>query len=211
MKQLYKHISTILKSLRRERGWSLDRAAEETGVSKAMLGQIEREESSPTIATLWKIARGFNMPFSSFVANPDSDLAKPVYRTGRTKHIHPQDEKIRVMTLFPFDKELNCEIFIIELLPGCIHLSPGHEKGVIEHVIVAHGQIEVMINGMWQKVARGEGLRFDASESHGYRNLTTTVASFHDVIHYPGSSRSITTPRTGRSTATPGRGRRPAT
>lgn len=43
------------KELRRERGWSLDKTALETGVSKAMLGQIEREESSPSIATLMTI------------------------------------------------------------------------------------------------------------------------------------------------------------
>ena len=53
MKNIYKHISLTLKELRRKKGWSLDKAAEKTGVSKAMLGQIERGESSPTIATLW--------------------------------------------------------------------------------------------------------------------------------------------------------------
>ena len=36
------HLATTLKSLRQQRGWSLSRLAEETGVSKAMLGQIER-------------------------------------------------------------------------------------------------------------------------------------------------------------------------
>ncbi|STU41010.1 Cro/CI family transcriptional regulator [Klebsiella pneumoniae] len=52
------HLAATLKTLRQQRGWSLSRLAEETGVSKAMLGQIERNESSPTVATLWKIATG---------------------------------------------------------------------------------------------------------------------------------------------------------
>ena len=59
------HIAATVKQLRRERGWSLSRAAEATGVSKAMLGQIERGESSPTIATLWRMASGFRVSFSS--------------------------------------------------------------------------------------------------------------------------------------------------
>src|ERR1700735_226800 len=100
MKDTYKHISLTLKSLRQQRGWSLDRTAEETGVSKAMLGQIERQESSPTIATLWKIASGFNTSFSSFIEKIDTDFKKPIYRTGETKHLHPDDKKIRVMPLF---------------------------------------------------------------------------------------------------------------
>lgn len=61
------HLSDTLKTLRQARGWSLTQAAEQTGVSKAMLGQIERQESSPTVATLWKIATGFNVPFSVFM------------------------------------------------------------------------------------------------------------------------------------------------
>ena len=62
------YLATSLRALRNEKHWSLDRAAQETGVSKAMLGQIERGESSPTIATLWKIASGFHVSLSSFLA-----------------------------------------------------------------------------------------------------------------------------------------------
>lgn len=184
MKKIYKRISLTLKKLRREKSWSLDKAAEKTGVSKAMLGQIEREESSPTIATLWKIASGFDTSFSSFIENINSEFNKPVYRSGKTRQIHPRDKKIRVMPLFPFDDQLNFEVFIIELLPSCEHLSPPHQPGVIEHVIVAEGKIEVLTNGRWQLLNKSEGLRFDANQPHGYRNLSSKIAIIHDIIHY---------------------------
>ena len=61
------HLAATLKTLRQQRAWSVSRLAEETGVSKAMLGQIERNESSPTVATLWKIATGLNVPISAFL------------------------------------------------------------------------------------------------------------------------------------------------
>jgi transcriptional regulator with XRE-family HTH domain len=184
MKTIYKRISLTLKELRREKGWSLDKAAEKTGVSKAMLGQIEREESSPTISTLWKIASGFDTSFSSFIEEISSEFNKPVHRGGPTKQLHPTDEKIRVMPLFPFDDHLNLEIFIIELLPTCEHLSLPHQPGVIEHVIVAEGKIEVLANGKWQVLTKGEGLRFNANQPHGYRNASDDVAVIHDIIHY---------------------------
>lgn len=189
MKDVYKHISLTLKTLRRERGWSLDKTAEETGVSKAMLGQIEREESSPTIATLWKIASGFNTSFSSFIEEINTDFNQPIYRAGHTENLHPTDEKIRVMPLFPFDDQLNFEIFVIDLLPMCEHLSPPHQHGVIEHVIVVDGKMEVLVNGVWQTLSKGEGLRFDAHQPHGYRNPTEKIACFHDIIHYPKSNK----------------------
>ena len=184
MKKIYNHISLTLKKLRRERGWSLDKTAEKTGVSKAMLGQIERKESSPTIATLWKIASGFDTSFSSFIEDIHSDFNGSIYRGGQTQQLHPSDEKIRVMPLFPFDKQLNFEIYVIELLPMCEHLSPPHQPGVIEHVVVAEGKMEVLVNNTWQLLKKGEGLRFNANQPHGYRNLSQEIATIHDIIHY---------------------------
>lgn len=60
------NIGKHLKNIRQNRELSLDEAAEMTGVSKPMLGQIERGQSSPTITTLWKIATGLKVPLSSF-------------------------------------------------------------------------------------------------------------------------------------------------
>lgn len=164
-----------LKSLRQAKGWSLDVASQKTGVSKAMLGQIERGESSPTIATLWKIASGFETSFSSFIAD------KPL-------QMHPNDDKIRVMPIFSYDEELGFEVFIMELLPGCEHLSQPHQSGVIEHVVVSQGEMDVLANGTWHTLKENEGLRFNADQPHGYRNTHATKAIFHDMIHY----RSVT-------------------
>ena len=63
-----------LKNLRAERKLSLGEAAELTGVSKSMLGQIERGESSPTIATLWKIATGLGVSFTALLESPDQEI-----------------------------------------------------------------------------------------------------------------------------------------
>lgn len=185
MQNISKHIALILKSLRQKRGWSLDKTAQETGVSKAMLGQIEREESSPTIAVLWKITNGFQTSFSSFLEDTHVDAKEPIYRSGQALNLSPVDDKIRVTTLFPFNDQVNCEIFIIELLPTCEHLSLPHKPGVIEHVIVVDGTMEVLFNGVWKTLRKGEGLRFSADQPHGYRNLTSGNVCFHNIIHYP--------------------------
>lgn len=179
-----KKISTTLKYLRNNRGWSLDTTSKNTGVSKAMLGQIERGESSPTIATLWKIASGFNTSFSSFIEDISPDNTHIIHSKQSLKQLHQEDNKIKIMPLFAYNKELNCEIFIIELQPGCEHLSPPHQNGVIEHVIVANGKIEVLVNNKWINLTQNEGLRFPADKPHGYRNMSTTPATFHDIIHY---------------------------
>lgn len=59
-------IGERLKEIRANRVLTLDDTAKITGVSKPMLGQIERGQSIPTITTLWKIATGLKVPLSSF-------------------------------------------------------------------------------------------------------------------------------------------------
>ncbi len=178
MNNISKHIASKMKLLRIENGWSLDKTSEATGVSKAMLGQIERQESSPTVATLWKIATGFNKSFSFFLDDVESNEFTSAQNIK-------SDEKIIITTLFAFDPKSRCEIFIIDLLPSCEHLSIPHKAGIIEHIIVAKGTIEVLLNNKWQILREGEGIGFNADQHHGYRNLTSTIARFHNIIHYP--------------------------
>lgn len=191
MNNLITQISNSLKSLRKQRNWSLDKTSQETGVSKAMLGQIERGESSPTIAVLWKIVTGFKVPFSFFIKDIQTNQFNSSHHKSSLKQICKQDDKIKIMPLFAYDEILNFEVFIVELLPGSEYLSQSHQRGVIEHImgviehiIVTKGQIEVKIDNIWHKIKEQEGLRFDADKEHGYRNQSSTLAVFHNIIHY---------------------------
>ena len=170
------HLAATLKTLRQQRGWSLSRLAEETGVSKAMLGQIERNESSPTVATLWKIATGLNVPFSAFIV-PDASAAPSAF--------DPQQQAMVVTPVFPWDPELRFDHFSITLAPGALSESTPHEKGVIEHVVVISGELEMNIDGEWQTITADSGVRFAGDKPHAYRNSSDRPVHFHSLIHYP--------------------------
>lgn len=182
MDSLQHHLAHTLKSRRRARGWSLTQAADATGVSKAMLGQIERAESSPTVATLWKIATGFNLPFSVFIEPPVANSAAP---HRQQQGYSAFGSTMQVFPLFPFDAALNFEMLVIELAAGASSASDAHERGVIEHVIVIEGELELQVAGQWQRLTAGDGVRFHADCAHAYRNPGTTPVRFHDLIHYP--------------------------
>ena len=169
------HLASTLKTLRQQRGWSLSRLAEETGVSKAMLGQIERNESSPTVATLWKIATGLNVPFSLFITPPE----------GHSAAFDPQQQAMVVKPLFPWDPQLRFDHFAITLAPGALSESTPHEAGVIEHVVAISGALEMCIDGEWQIIPEGEGRRFAGDRPHAYRNGSDRAVLFHSLIHYP--------------------------
>lgn len=175
--KISQHIAARLRERRKARGWSLDTAAVATGVSKAMLGQIERQESSPTIATLWKIAAGLECSFSSF-------LAVPPTQKKSANEVFEHDPNMQIKTLFGFSPDTQIEIFELTLSDNHEQRSPAHQAGVTEHLYVLEGQLSVLVEGEWDRVKQGESLLLRADKEHGYRD-DTGYTRFINVIHYP--------------------------
>src|SRR6266511_993953 len=73
-----------LRKLRTRRGHSLERLARLSGVSRAMLSQIERGDSAPTITLLWKVARALEVPFAALTRGPQVH-GTAVLRAARSK------------------------------------------------------------------------------------------------------------------------------
>lgn len=179
------YLPAALRALRQARGWSLDKAAAETGVSKAMLGQIERGESSPTIATLWKIATGFHTSLSSFLEPlPPVTGQGVVFRNADALRQQPGPDGMLVAPLYPFDPRFGFELFELTLLPGYERQSDAHVNGVTETVVVVRGAMEVLVEGEWKPLVAGDAVRFPADRPHGYRNRNDVPAVFHNLIHY---------------------------
>jgi transcriptional regulator with XRE-family HTH domain len=62
-----------LRSERRGRGWSMDRLAEASGVSRAMISKIERGESSPTAVLLGKLSAALELSVSELLTGARLD------------------------------------------------------------------------------------------------------------------------------------------
>ncbi|MFE8696307.1 helix-turn-helix domain-containing protein [Cytobacillus sp. FJAT-53684] len=183
MENIQKNIGINLRNIRRTRGYSLDAAAEITGVSKAMLGQIERGESNPTVTTLWKIASGLQVSFSSLISEKPSE----VLYVDR-KSISPIIEcngNYRVYPTFPFDPRKKFEMFVVEIEPGCQHIADKHNEGVEEYITVISGKLEVHIGEQQIQIEQGNSIHFLANKAHTYKNIGTELITFQIVMYYP--------------------------
>lgn len=171
-----KQIAHRLKSIRKQRKLSLDATAKLTGVSKAMLGQIEREESSPTISKLWQIATGLEVSFSSFfTSNPLLDHEHSVFS---------DESGMKIRTVFPYQQDTDLEVFDVYLTDYHEQLSVPHSIGVIEHVILIEGELELFVDGEWCLLEEGDSIRFHADQKHIYKAKSASVR-FHNIISYP--------------------------
>jgi len=181
------HLAENLKSLRAERGWSLSQCASETGVSKAMLGQIERGESSPTIATLWKIAGGFNLSLSSLLGEAGDVRPEDIFTIRDAKSLRKPigNDGMLTATLFPYDPKSGFEFFELTFPPEYERVSVPHKAGVIEYISVLQGCMSVQVDGKWHELTAGQSLKFLADRPHSYRNRENIDAVVHCLIHYP--------------------------
>ena len=175
-----KIIGTRLRKARKQKGWSLDATADKTGVSKAMLGQIERGESNPTITTLWKIAIGLEQSFSSFLTQTDTLTEVNDNQLAN----FPGADGIQFNLVFPYQQDTAMETYQLTMAPGFEHQAEAHAKGVIEHIIVIQGCIALWFNQQWHQLAAGQSIRFHADQPHAYVNSTNDQAVFYDVICY---------------------------
>jgi transcriptional regulator with XRE-family HTH domain len=166
MKQQEIAIAENLKGIREKRGLSLDRLAELTGVSKSMLRQIETGRSSPTIATLWKIANGLRISFTNLLSRRSSEVT--VMDVTSPEPLTAHEGRYRVFPLMPFDPKHAFEIYHQEIEPGTRYDGEPHRGDTEEYVFVDHGCLELKVDGASHKVEAGQFIRFAADRPHSY-------------------------------------------
>ncbi len=176
-------IAINLKRIRQEKNLSLGQLAELAGVSKMILSQLEKGASNPTINTIWKISAALQVSYSDLLELPEMDVIHV-----RKEDIHPlHEDKYHIFPYYKRDSNRNFELYQIELDPGCCHSAVGHFTESTEYIIVVTGQMELEASGQVHTLYKDEGLCFDASGPHSYRNSQDTPAKAVLMITYGNS------------------------
>ena len=175
-------ISGNLKRLRREKELTLDALAEMTGVSKSMLGQIERGESAPSVATLWKISMGMKISFTSLMVENKQEAQ--IIDNGDIEPLTNGDDNFKLYPVFPFEPGRNFEILTIEMQPGAESLSMPHDPGTEEFVMVYSGQMTLLVGEAVYTLNANQSIRYEADKKHGYANRGKALVKLCMVIYY---------------------------
>ena len=186
MNQLDKNIAVNLKRIRKSRNMSLDMLAEKTGVSKSMLGQIERGESNPTVATIAKIVDGIRVTFEELIY-PKTDSvviidneSLPVYKA--------QEGAYQVRSIFPYDRHRNFEVYETTIEPGEECSSFLTEGSSCEYIMVMQGVLTLETEDGTYEVSANHAIRLDAESEHRYHNKGTERLELNIFIAYDAVS-----------------------
>ena len=173
-----------LRRLRTRRGYSLDRLAKISGVSRAMLGQIETGKSSPTIAILWKIAAALDVSCGSLIAEPQETTLQ-VLTHAKAKVLSASEGRFQTRALFPYESERKVEFYELRIAPHHTEIAEAHPAGTIENLVVSRGTVEIVAGRHSPQIlGEGDAVIFEADVAHSYRNMTASEAVLYLVTTY---------------------------
>jgi mannose-6-phosphate isomerase-like protein (cupin superfamily)/DNA-binding XRE family transcriptional regulator len=165
-------------------GLSLRDLTERSGVSAPMLSQVERGETSPTLAIAAKIAGGLELSLSQLLRLDEADGVSVVRASERLLGGHADGHRYEVLT--PPVPGQRAEVSLHTLAGGSATGGPGdppiHEPGSRETAVVLEGDLRLVCDGVAHDLGEGDAVTFDADLPHHFENSGRRESRFMSVI-----------------------------
>jgi transcriptional regulator with XRE-family HTH domain len=182
------HIGRKIRDLRKKAGFVLQDLSDQTGLSKPLLSQIEREVVSPPIATLLKISKALNVNLSFFFQDSDPEEKVVLVRRDESKVIDSRyfgrDESGYYYEALAYKKSKKyMEPFLVEFKrKRADKLSYFSHEGE-EFIYLLEGKLEFRTENEQYVLNPGDSLYFESSIPHAYRALERKNAKALTVVY----------------------------
>lgn len=177
-------VAKNLRRLRTTKGFSMEKLARASGVSRAMLSQIELSRSAPTINVLWRIAGALGIPFGALLG-ANEELQPTVLRSEGAARLSSADGSFQSRPLFPFGQgPRKTEFYELRLVGHGREHAVAHPPGTVENLVVASGSLIIDTAGARYTLGAGDAIVFSADAAHSYSNPEPTEAVIYLVMTY---------------------------
>jgi transcriptional regulator with XRE-family HTH domain len=172
-----------VRALREAMGFSLRDLAERSGVSAPMLSQVERGETSPTIAVAAKIAAGLDLTLSQLLRLDEGEHVV-VSRAGERRRSSRGGHQFEELTPpLPGQRaDVSLHTLKVSATTGGPGDPPIHEPGSRETAVVLTGVLALIVDGARHELRAGDSVTFDADLPHHFENDGEEPARFVAVI-----------------------------
>jgi len=176
-------VGTRVKALREAMSLSLRELSARSGVSAPMLSQVERGETSPTLAVAARIAAGLELSLSQLL-RLDEGGEVSVVRHGDRRRGGSEGHRYEILT--PPLPGQRAELSRHALASGAATGGPGdppmHEPGARETALVESGAVVLVVDGERHELAAGDCVTFDADLPHHFENPNQEEAALLAVV-----------------------------
>ena len=162
-------LGKTIQRLRKAYNLSLSELAEQSGVAKSIISQIERNETNPTLATIWRLSQALDVSIERVLSSGDEEPFIDKTTRADTPTLLSEDGKMR-LTIIGWIKTVEwLQWYEVEAEPGGALESDGHQRGSVESLSVSAGEFAVDVGGVTQTAKAGETLRYRCDRPHTVR------------------------------------------
>jgi transcriptional regulator with XRE-family HTH domain len=162
-------LGKTIQRLRKAYNLSLSELSEQSGVAKSIISQIERNETNPTLATIWRLSQALDISIERVLATADDEPFIEKSSRGDTPILVSDDGKMR-LAIIGWIKTIEwLQWYDVTSEPGGVLDSDPHQRGSVESLSVLEGEFEVEVGGVVQQAKAGESLRYRCDRPHSVR------------------------------------------
>jgi XRE family transcriptional regulator, regulator of sulfur utilization len=172
-----------IRALREAMSLSLRDLADRSGVSAQMLSQVERGETSPTLAVAAKIASGLELTLSQLL-RLDEGRHIAISRAAERRSSRRGGHLIEELTPPLPGQRADVSLHVLDpgATTGGASDPPMHEPGSRETAVVLAGDLALVLEGERTELHEGDSVTFDADLPHHFENEGTEPTRFIAVI-----------------------------
>lgn len=181
--ELTRAVGENIKRIRKTKKLSMERLALESGVSRSMLGQIERGEANPSVAIVGKLAAALKVPAEVLLENDDFETLL-MARELDNKPQRMDAGKVVLRRSFPYDDTTRQESFFLDLYISARYAPEPSVPGCVCHATVISGTVNLMAEEQTFQLQERDALRFAADRPYELGNMTNSTARLLLVYQY---------------------------
>lgn len=167
-------LGKTVQRLRKAYNLSLSELAEQSGVAKSIISQIERNETNPTLATIWRLSQALDISIDRVLAaDTDEPFIEKISRPD-TPILLSDDGRMRLAIIGWIKTVEWLQWYDVYSEPGGVLDSDAHQRGSVESLSVIEGVFEVEIGGAVHEARAGESLRYRCDRPHTLRAVGDT-------------------------------------
>lgn len=162
-------LGKTIQRLRKAYNLSLSELAEQSGVAKSIISQIERNETNPTLATIWRLSQALDVSIERVLATVEDEPFIERSSRADTPMLVSDDGRMRLSIIGWIKTVEWLQWYDVQSEPGGVLESDAHQRGSVEHLSVLDGDFEVEVAGSVQRAKAGETLRYRCDRPHTVR------------------------------------------
>jgi transcriptional regulator with XRE-family HTH domain len=166
-------LGKTIQRLRKAYNLSLSELAEQSGVAKSIISQIERNETNPTLATIWRLSQALDVSIERVLASAEEEPFIEKSSSADTPVIVSDDGKIHLSIIGWLKTVEWLQWYDFRGEPGGVLDSDPHQRGSVENLSVLSGEVEITVGGVTERAGAGETLRYHCDKPHTIRVVGT--------------------------------------